>query len=204
MLKVAIHCYSSGVRNWAEPSHDRPRCRLTGHVCSARSRSRRHVRLQLPGVAGAPSIRRSSARRRCSRIMPSASRRSKSTTPSIGCRPRSCSPAGRPARPTLLVHAQSAAAHHARCEAAALRRSAAGVLPHGADARPASSATLLFQLPPTSRRTSRVLDAFLELLPGRHARRVRVPPCVVVRCRTSSTRFAARNIALCVADSEKI
>ena len=55
-----------------------------------------------------------------------------------------------------------------------------------------------------SRRTPAVLRAFVELLPDGTPRRVRVPPRVVVRRRGLRRRCAARNLALCIADSEKL
>ena len=109
--------------------------------------------------------------------------------------------AGTPER--LLVHAEGAAADHPRLEAAALRGAAPVVLPHRRRRSGRSSATLLFQLPPTFKKDAAVLRAFLELLPdGTRA---------AFEFRHASwfdeeiyERLRARNIALCVADSEKL
>jgi len=79
-----------------------------------------------------------------------------------------------------------------------MRRAARGVLPHGP-----KLATLLFQLPPTFKKDVPVLRAFLALLPeGTRA---------ALEFRHASwfdaevfDQLRSRNIALCIADSEKL
>ena len=103
----------------------------------------------------------------------------------------------------FTLHVEGAAAHHARREAAALRGTAAVVLPRRPRRSGRSSATLLFQLPPTFKKDADVLRAFLELLPDgtraafefRHASWFDGDVFEVLR---------SRNLALCVADSEKM
>ena len=63
---------------------------------------------------------------------------------------------------------------------------------------------LLFQLPPTFKKDVGVLRQLHRAAARGHPRRLRVPPRVVARRRRSSTRCARRNLALCVADSEKM
>ena len=60
---------------------------------------------------------------------------------------------------------------------------------------------LLFQLPPSFKQDLAVLDAFLESFPAGYRRRLRVSSRFLARRRTLR-RLEARNLALCVADSE--
>ena len=156
-----------------------------------------------PGMARHVLSREVQHRRRCSRSTPSASRRSRSTTRSTGCRPRSCSRVGGGHARRVHVHAEGAAPDHARLEAAALR---------GADCRPSagSPATLgpklgVAALPAAAdvQEGRRRPASFVELLPDgtraafefRHASGSTPTIFDVLR---------ARNLALCVADSEKM
>ena len=75
----------------------------------------------------------------------------------------------------LHLHAEGAAADHARRQAAALRGSDADLLPDRAHARARSSATLLFQLPPTFKKDADV------------AARVHRACCPTARARRSSS-----------------
>ena len=76
------------------------------------------------------------------------------------------------------------------------------VLPDRRDARP-KLATLLFQLPPTFKKDARCCASFLELAARRHTRGIRVPARVLAR-RDVFDMLRARNLALCIADSEKM
>ena len=174
------------------------------HWPDAAARARRNFRLQLSGMARAPSIRRSSAPTKMLAYYAERFRRSKSTTPSIGCRPRSCSrgwAAGTPEAFTFTLKAPRRITHDAklqRCEdlLQSFCRTARTLGP--------KLGALLFQLPPTFKKDAAVLRAFLGAPARRHAGRVRVPPPVVARCRGLRMRCAQRNLALCIADSEKM
>ena len=126
---------------------------------------------------------RSSAPTRCSPTMPSASRRSRSTTRSTACRPRSCWPAGRPARPrrfTFTLKAPRRITHDAKlrhCE------DLTQTFCRTAQTLGSKLAVLLFQLPPNVEKNVEVLRDFTEVLPDGTSARVRVPPSVVVRRR---------------------
>ena len=102
----------------------------------------------------------------------------------------------------VQADAQGAAPHHARQPPEELRRARPDVLPRGRHARRQARA-LLFQLPPNLKKDLAVFDAFLEELPPR--------VCAAFEFRHASwleddvfERLVKRNLALCVADSEKM
>ena len=136
------------------------------------------------------SIPRSSAPTRCSRSTPSASRLSRSTTRSTGCRTRSCWPAGAPARPThfsFTLKAPRRITHDSklqRCEdlVQTFCRTARTLGP--------KLGVLLFQLPPTFKKDVDGAAQLRRAAARRHARRFRVPSRVVARRRR--LRRAAR------------
>ncbi len=63
---------------------------------------------------------------------------------------------------------------------------------------------LLFQLPPNLKKDLPLLEAFVAELPPRAVRGVRVPASVLARRRCVRACWRRRNLALCVADSEKL
>ena len=102
----------------------------------------------------------------------------------------------------LFVHVEGAAADHPRHKAPALRGAAPFVL-HDCGTLGPKLATLLFQLPPTFKKDAEILRAFTELIPDgtraafefRHASWFDGEIYEILR---------SRNLALCVADSEKM
>ena len=118
--------------------------------CSAED-PRRDVGVQLPGVARHLLPRQAPGRRRCSRTTSSASRPSRSTRRSIGCRTPRRSPAGGRRSRRVHVRPQGAAADHALRPAPRRRRAARGT----SATRPARSATDWARCSSSSRRTSR-------------------------------------------------
>ena len=173
------------------------------HFPRGRARFGRHLRLQLSRSGAAPSIRRSSAPTRCWRTTPSGSRRSRSTTPSTGCRPRSCWPAGRPGTPddfTFTLKAPRRITHDAklqRCEdlLQAFCRTAQTLGPKLGDAAVPAAAELQ-EGPDVLARSSSCCPRARAPRSSSATRRGSTPRC--------STSLRARNLALCVADSEKM
>ena len=149
------------------------------------------------------STRLTCRRRRCWRITLRGFRPSRSITPSTGCPPRRWSPAGRPARPTpyrLTLKAPKRITHDKRLrDAGELVRAFCQVAGTLGD----KLGVLLFQLAPNFKNDLAVFDAFLaDLPPGARA---------AFEFRHASwfdeevyDRLRARNLALCIADSEKL
>ena len=103
----------------------------------------------------------------------------------------------------LQADAEGAEADHARRAAARLRRSRAPVPRDGRRRSGPKLGALLFQLPPNLKKDLALFDAFLEPFPPR--------VCAAFEFRHASwldeevyARLRARNLALCVADSEKL
>ena len=153
----------------------------------------------------APSIRRRCRRRRCCRTTPSAFPTVEINytfyrLPTEKTRRR----LGSRRRRTLQLHAEGAEAHHARRRLQRLRGLASGASARPPRPRPASSARCCS----SCRRTSRSdLDA-LRRVPRRAAAEgaARRSSSATRRGSTTrcTTRLRARNLALCVADSEKL
>ena len=155
-------------------------------------------------LGGAASTRRSCPRRRCWPTTPSASPRSRSTTPSTGCRRPSMLrkwAAETPRRFRFALKSPRRITHEKKLADVARRGRAAAR--GGAGALGDKLGPILFQLPPFCARTCRGCRRSWPTLPPGLRAGARVPPRVLV-LRRRLRRAARAGAALCIAEAEDL